>query len=210
MLTGILTAVVFQLGGGLSQQLGPEDEINYRESYFLSTKIGTDSMPLYIWGDASKGSNYILGQKISSVVNVGAGLGYRYDFDNNVFYLFAEAGVGYPIKTDNYNIMQEVTYTYLVRHHNVEGRPIPVDIQYPYDQDSYSTSWDIDYGAIMKVGFGWRATEHTRINVDYKYFNPRGKLELYDPVRREAGYGYWEEFVNVNMNTLEMSLLWEF
>lgn len=194
------------IGIGLNTRIGSEDTIDYRESPSIYLKLGEG---LYGWSSFAKGSNYILGQKISSSYVAGIGAGYEYNF-NPVFKVFAEAGIGYPYNVNDYNIQQEVTYTYLVGRHNVDSsRPVPVPDR-PYDQEAYRSDWDIKSGAILRAGVGFDVTEHISADFSYRFFNPEGYIAIWDQEKVDAGGGYWEERVNVNMNVVEFRIMYEF
>jgi opacity protein-like surface antigen len=204
-----VAALALQLGISANQQIGAESELDYRETVGVSLSLGSTEAPLYGWGSLSKGKHYILGQPTSSAYTAGLGLGYQYDF-NDTFYVKLEAGVGYPHIDSNKSIQQEAVYTYLVRRHNVPSRPIPVNPLYPYDQESYETTWELDYGFMGRVGLGINATESWRVELSYKYFNPKGLLEIYDQELRDAGGGWWQEYASVNMNAVEFGIRYEF
>jgi opacity protein-like surface antigen len=194
------------IGLGLNTKVGSEHAIDYREGPAVYLKLGEG---LYGWGSFTKGKNYVLGQKISYSYIAGLGAGYEVEF-NPVITGFMEAGIGYPINKNNYKIQQEVTYTYLVGRHNVdESRPVPVP-ERPYDQDAYKSDWDIDAGVMLRAGVSFDVTEKISADFSYRFFNPKGYIAIWDQESVDAGGGYWEENVNVNMNVVEFRIFYNF
>jgi opacity protein-like surface antigen len=202
----MLEALALTIGLNLNGAVGSDENISYKESPSIKLELGNK---LYGWGEFSKGSNYILGQKVSSSYVFGAGVGYNFEITPKTYW-FLEGGIGYPLNVNNRLIQQEVTYTYLVGRHNVdESRPVPVP-NTPYDQEAYSSDWDIDYGLVARTGLKYSFTENFGISASYKYFNPRGYIAIWDEELRNAGGGWWEENVSVNMNVVELGLHYKF
>lgn len=189
----------------VTQPLGPSEGLDYREPASLKIELETDFYP---WASLGYGRSYILGQKVSTVYNIGVGAGYRFPVTDRIT-LKAEIGVAYPIMSSKLVIQQEIAYTYLVARHESEWRPIPVKPERPYDQDSYGTTWKLNYGALIRLGADFKINDRWSVAISYRYFNPDGLLEIYAPEAKPNG-GWWQEFVRVNMNAVEAGITWHF
>lgn len=191
----------------IQQPVKPTETIDYREPFSIRVEL-MDSK-IYPWVSIGKGSITMYGQGLSSVYNVGVGVGYRIPLTNKIT-LRAEAGAAYPIMKTNHVIQQEVAYTYLVDRHESEWRPIPVTPQGPYEQESYGTTWEVEPSAVIRVGADFELTTHLTLSFNLRFQNPKALIEIYDHEAKANGGGWWQEFSHVNQHTAELGLTWRF
>ena len=207
-------ALTLQLGAGLGYSPANNDSLAYDEDFSLHARLFNDSNDFYPWASYSSGDNRILGQNISDVQTVAVGAGYKFDLNDKLYGVF-EAGYGYPFHVNDEWIQQEITFTYLVGRHQVhETRPVPVILQGPYDQDSYNSNWDIRGGLTFKAGVGTEINENWSIELNYSFFQPKGLIEIWrdESIRggNPDGGGWWQEYVTVDMSTIDLRVNYEF
>ena len=194
----------------MGQTIGTNEPIDYRETASVHIEQQFDELGgFYPWASGEYGQGYLVGQSVSDIGTLAGGLGYKHSLSERVNFR-AEGGIAYPIHRSNHDIQQEVVYTYLVGRHESTYRPIPVYPTGPYDQSSYETNWHIDYGAYLRVGLEFEATEHLRVRLYYKYFQPKGTLEIWDAESRANGGGWWQEYRTIDMSTIQLGIGWEF
>ena len=194
----------------MGQTTGTNEPIDYRETASVHISHDFDNTGgFYPWISGDIGKGYLLGQSVSDFATVAGGVGYTHGLSDRINFR-AEAGIAYPIHRSNQDIQQEVVYTYLVGRHESEFRPLPVYPEGPYDQDSYETTWHVDYGAYLRLGFSMAVTDAISVEVHYKFFQPKGTLEIWDEETRAAGGGWWQEYRTIDMSTIQLGIGWEF
>lgn len=205
----MLAAIALTVAVLMGQSTGTNEPIDYREtaSAYINQDIGSG---FHAWGSAEYGQGYLVGQSVSDFLTGSVGIGYSYSLQPRLK-LRAEAGVGYPLSRNDHAIQQEVAYTYLVGRHRVDdSRPVPVETRYPYDQESYETTLHYDYGAVIRLGVEFEATDNLSVFVFYKYFHPKTLIEIYDQEARDAGLGWWQEYRSTDMSTIQVGVGWRF
>jgi hypothetical protein len=194
----------------MGQTIGTNEPIDYREAGSVHIQHRDDRLGgFYPWASGDIGQGYLLGQSVSDFATVAGGVGYSHSLGQRLKFR-AEAGMAYPIHRSNHAIQQEVVYTYLVGRHESEFRPVPVSPTRPYDQDSYETTWHVDYGAYARVGLEFEAGKHLRVLMYYKYFQPKGLFEIWDEEAKANGGGWWQEYRTIDMSTIQLGIGWEF
>lgn len=192
-----------------SISLGSNEGIEYSPGASLHLSHPVTDYGFYGWGQAEWGKVRLLGQNVASMPSAQLGVGYSHDIQPRLS-LHVEAGFSYPVSRPDRVIAQEVVYTYLVGRHQSEWRPIPVFPEFPYDQDSYETTWEVDWAPVIKFGATFEVTEDLLIQANYRYYRPEVLLEIYDEESRNNGRGWWQEYQQLNANTVEVGVSWRF
>ena len=207
----MLAAIAVTASVLLGQSIGTNEPIDYREtiSVHISHDLSDSFKGFYPWGSIDYGKGFLLGQSVSDLATFAGGVGYRSSISDRIEFR-AEGGVAWPLHRSDHEIQQEIVYTYLVGRHESEFRPIPVYPTGPYDQDSYETNWQVDHGFYMRIGLTFEATEDLSVGLYYKYFQPRGLLEIWDEEGRAAGGGWWQEYRTIDMSQVQLGLGWRF
>lgn len=204
-----LAGLVLQAGVSANIPTGDSDIIDFREAGAVHLKLHNSESPVYVWGSYNKQGNYVLGQKISVIDAPSFGLGVKYCLTPTLR-LFGEVGYSFNNQDNRIGTQQEVVYTYLVDRHNVFNRPIPVNVQYPYDQDSYATTYEIDNSVVAKIGIEYQVNDWFSVNGTFKYNRMNVLFELYDEEQRANGFGYWMEDETMDASALEVQFLVNF
>lgn len=210
MILELLAAISVQVGVGYGVSTSSTEIYEYRPAYNLELEVGPRQKNYYAWISGSNGSWKILGQSLTDVNTVSAGVGYNLDFTDKIS-LFVEGGYAVPkLSGTNELVQQEVVYTYLVGRHNVENRPVPVPIGPPYDTSTYSTEIDIRSSAVINVGVEFEITENFSTEIGFKFLQPKTNVKLFNEEWVAEGGGYWEENKTLNMNSIGLTFNWTF
>lgn len=204
-----LAGLVLQAGVSANIPTGDSDIIDFREAGAVHLKLHNSESPVYVWGSYNRQGNYVLGQKISVIDAPSLGLGVKYCLTPTLR-LFGEIGYSFNNQDNRIGTQQEVVYTYLVDRHNVFNRPIPVNVQYPYDQDSYATTYEIDNSVVAKIGIEYQVNDWFSVNGTFKYNRMNVLFELYDEEQIANGFGYWIEHETMDGSALEVQFLVNF
>lgn len=204
----MLAAIALTVAVLMGQSTGTNEPIDYRETAgaYINQSIGAG---FHGWASAEYGQGYLVGQSVSDFLTGSVGLGYSHRIADRLN-LLAEAGVGYPLSRNDHGIQQEVAYTYLVGRHESEWRPVPVTVDRPYGQSTYETTLHYDYGAVIRLGVEFEATDNLSVFVFYKYFHPKTLIEIYDQDAKDNGGGWWQEYRSTDMSTVQVGIGWRF
>jgi len=206
----ILTSLALQIRIAINSDLSFNDNFYYDEHASYHLKLQTEELPIYLASSYSPStSTLVLGQDSSKNNITSFGIGFKKEFYEGIN-IFTELALGIVDSNPNQNNVQEVAYTYLVSRHQVDGRPIPVNISYDYDQSSYKASLEIDNSYMFTFGIGFDVTDYLKVNTAYRHFQPKGNIAIWDEEYRAMGLGYWNENIRVPMNSLQLQILWEF
>ena len=173
----------------------------------LKGTLGLEEQPVYLWGSLDSNETGLLGQPFSRNDILGFGLGVRKSWGD--FSGFVELGYADVDQSTHEVIQQEVVYTQLVGNHNVYNRPVPVVLGGRYDQTSYDTRYDIKGGLMGRVGVAYELREHWSVTVAYRYFEPEVYYSITgQSIARENFTATWEENTKVDMNAIELGVVW--
>lgn len=198
----LLTGLALELGISLNQPLYPTSAFtNYQEKYGLHVELEKENW--FLWGSYADTRNFVLGQRMSDNDVFMGGVGYQFEISEG---LRVELGAGWGEveHTNDLNNQQEIAYTYLVGRHNVANRPIPVTTNYPYDQVSYATTWEIEGAPVIKFGVEKDIGKNFSVGIQARYFAPRTLIEIYDEEQRASGGGWWREYDAINASAIEV------
>lgn len=204
-----LGGLVLQAGVSLNSPAGDSDVVDFREIESYHLKLHKDEMPAYLWASNTEQENFVLGQGISTIDANAFGFGLKHKVSPKVT-VFGEIGYSLNNETNDVVIQQEVIYTYLVDRHNVFNRPVPVEVNRPYDQESYETTYTIENSFMAKIGVEYSVTDWFSVGAAYRFNRMEAKFELYDQERRDAGQGYWEERQTLDAGAFEVQFLVNF
>jgi len=161
MFEAIIASLMFEIGASADFY---DDGI--AEDYSIHLKVGSKNRPIYLWGSYSDPEVGLLGQRFFTLETAAVGLGAKKDFDD--ISVFFELGYAFnDPETEKIGIQQEVIYTYLVGRHNVHNRPVPLDLDRPYDQTSYQTSYEVEDAFMGRIGIGYQVLDHLKVTAAY-------------------------------------------
>jgi outer membrane receptor protein involved in Fe transport len=203
-MSSLLAPLVLTLGVGTSLHQGPQ----VLEDANASFKVTAGVEKVYLWGTYDTNTSGLLAQPFSNNEVMGFGIGARKSWGD--FTGFLELGYASVDQEVSDRIQQEVVYTQVVRNHNVHGRPVPVDITGPYDQESYTTEYTIDSDVMGRVGVSYEFAESWSVSAAYRYFQPETYYNIIDTdwQERTGSEGYWEENTKTDMNAVEVLVEW--
>ena len=200
----------------------PMVEVGVYTSFYEPTEVRTDSpvgfvvrgglkeFPVYLWGSFDDNESGFLGQPFSKNEVMAFGFGARKTWGD--FWGVVELGYASIDSSTHLKIQQEVVYTQIVQNHNVYQRPVPVDLTGPYDQESYTTEYELDDDFVAKVGVGYDLSEHWSVTATYRFLRPETYYNIIDTdwQERTGSDGYWEEHTTTNLDAFEIGVLWKY
>jgi len=198
------------IGTPLIQPGNTGDHQTTQELPSLELQLGHEDLPLYGWGSVGTRDITLLGQNLGPMSGLSGGLGVKHNMSDKLS-LFAEAGYSFNNTSTEEIIQQEIVFTRLVDRHQVHpSRPIPVDVNFPYDQESYATTYKVDNNMVYRIGIGYSLMDNLEIDAHYTFSQVPTKMEMYDEERREAGGGYWEEHETIDSGGFGIRMMWRF
>jgi hypothetical protein len=168
----------------------------------LQGRVGHKAFPLYLTAGWDQPKVKVLGQPIADTNIYTFGLGTWYEVGS--VSLFVESGLALVDPEIDSGVQQEVVYTYLVGRHNVEGRPVPVDVV--NGNEGYTSSYEVDDAPFLRIGAQWQVFEHVAVSASYRFLE--ADTEMF--IKRsgwEEGKGYWREDNTANFGAAEV-VLW--
>jgi hypothetical protein len=226
----ILSAFTVSLGIGVTQY---EDSrpLNYEGGAAAHIKLEHEGSNVNLWTSYYEGNYSALGQRIFSDGYYAFGIGYDFDLTDKLEVSLG-VGVGVPrnAKVAQINsspgyaeniIIGEVAYTLLVANHNVsEDRPIPIPeeerIEY---RQTYGSGWSINSSPFLRLGLGYHATKNWRVGAQVNLFNPKTEYwiassevatQIVAGTANPEVVGWWKERETWNMNSVEITVSYEF
>lgn len=183
---------------GLQATLPATDDVYMAEYPSAYVQIRPEESPVYLWGTFSVAeTTYALGQRMHKANNPSVGLGVEFKLTPRVTG-FIEGG--YKHRGGEYVdfAVKEIAYTYLVSRHHVHNRPVPVDLNGEYDQESYQSTFEIDHSLVFNVGVTVAVTDALSLRAGYTFERADVLWEIYDQEKKEAWHrdrsaGYWME-----------------
>ena len=194
---GSLSALAITVALGHSSYL---DQSN--PEYHFKLEVAQEDKPAYLWTQYEPLKMRILGQSIGDSSILSLGVGARKSFGSS--FVFAEVGWGFIEQGARETIQHEIVYTELVGHHNVFGRPVPVD---PRD---YETAWEVKDGILGSVGIGYQWGDHWSTTWAWRPFFAKEHIEMYDVERKANGKGYWQESRSRDLSSFQLDLRYTF
>lgn len=185
------------------------DVLDYEEDYGVHVKVQHETFPVYGWASYQQGEFFILGQGVADTQAPSVGLGVTRDITPRLS-VFAETGMAFNKLSNDKPIVQETAYTYLVGRHEVENRPVPVTVNYPYDQESYDTTYAVDNAFVAKLGLNFQISDSWSTSVAYRYSVANTLIEIFDFGAKEAGLGWWMEEATTDTSAVEVQFLYRF
>lgn len=204
-----LTGVALQIGVSLNSPTGDSDVTDFREILGYHIKLQAEEKPAYLWGSWTEQENFIHGQGVSDITSNAGGFGVKYEVFPDIT-AYGELGYSVNNQTNDDVIQQEVIYTYLVDRHEVFGRPVPVNLTGPYDQDSYETTYTVEGSVIGKLGVEYRVSRWFSVGAAYRFNRIEAKMELWDEELRGNGGGWWMERQTLDAGAFEVQFLINF
>ena len=170
-------------------------------TYSYNLKAGG---PVYAWASYEDQTTRILGQGLSDIGIISAGVGVARDFGK--FSVFGEVGYAVLDSTDKDTIRDEIIYTTLVNNHGV--RPIPSGD--PERDPKAHTSYSLDNGWVGRLGVSYALTEALSTSLAYRVLSVSEHYELWDEDNRAAGKGWWQESHGRDLSAFEFGINYEF
>jgi len=159
----------------------------------------------FTWETLDDASVAILGQELFETQQNYYGVGFRYPF-NDDFEVFVEGGIADLDNSVKEFEGQEIAYTYLVGRHAVGDRNIPVPCAYSF-QGCYDWGWEMDDTTpFATVGAAYALCDWAKVQVSYRYVNPRFDVEIKDTDWKE-GDTYWREAGNIDLSSANFTIL---
>ena len=209
ILLSLSAAVSADMTYSVSAMYGQTLEQGSDNAPVLRLSIGSDESDLYLWGSYENKKSRLLGQSIAKTSLYGLGVGYRHSVTDKL-YVAGELGYMHLDNKVREHIQQEIIFTDLVGTHHVDSRPIPVAARKPYQQDNYSTTWEVDNAITGRLAVGYKVNARLSYEFAYRPLIVKELVELYDQERRDAGRGYWMESRTHNYSTVEVGFLYSF
>ena len=226
----ILSAFTFSIGLGTTQYLDTGN-LNYSGDVAAHIKLEHDGSNISLWGSYYEGRYSAIGQSLFTEGYAAFGLGYDFDLTDKLEVSLG-AGIGVPLNSDIAQansspgfaddiVVGEVAYTLLVANHNVsDDRPIPIpeEERLEYGQ-LYGSGWSVDPAPFIRIGLGYHATQNWRVGVQANFFNPDTDYwiasseiapQVIDGTANSGVVGWWRETESWNMNSVELTVTYEF
>jgi opacity protein-like surface antigen len=162
----------------------------------------------YLWSEFENQRVKVLGQGLNEPDMYSFGVGFKETYKK--IDVFLEAGWTHIEGNPSEFEQQEVVYTFLVGRHNVHNRPVPVKLKHPYDQDSYSTVYDLEGGFMGRLGVSYPLTNSIDLSLSYKFFTAAEHMAMWDNRREQGTGGWWEETNGRDLSTWGLGISYEF
>lgn len=215
-----LSALVLTVGASVTLPVADDAVTGTYPSVYV--QIAPAASQGYLWASTSVDESvYVLGQRMHRDTNPSIGVGYTFPVTTR-FNVYAEAG--YKFRGDGYYPFanSEIAYTYLVGRHNVEGRPIPLDLGPNGNADvfEHGYTYDIDNSVMFNVGIEADITDSLSMRFGYTVERADVLWEIYEPERKQEWdstggdctkqCGYWMEYDVLRSDGFTFSLQYSF
>jgi hypothetical protein len=191
-MTNLFTAAAFSVAIGQSIYVDNDSQTDWN----FQLRGGVENV--YVVAGWEQPKLKVLGQPIADSDAYSIGVGARKQWDD--FSVFLETGMVLMDESPNHSVQQEVVYTQLANNHAVTGR------DFYWDDNDYSTSYDVEDGLFLRVGLGYNLTENVAVTASYR----ASQLDAEMSMVSEDGRHEWREDTTVDLGAFEVAVRWEF